>query len=175
MPIIRKERPPFLTVYKEDGYWILDCEDGTILRRENWLELRAQVDAFYAKYSDDEIDGHNREWLETQPVQPLAMPQLPTPGYVYLIHEAGTPWYKIGISKQPLKRAKQLGARSPYPQHLLHCFEVDDMLGIEMALHTHFAQKRGHGEWFALDTNDVLMVAKLNCRTKAELVAVLSA
>lgn len=174
MAIIRAERPPFLTVYKEEGYWILDCEDGTILTREKWLELRAQVDTFYAKHSDADIDEHNAKWLCEQGVEPEPEPEPPAPGYIYVIHGEGTPWYKIGLSTKPNVRLRQLGARGPFVHRLLHCFAVEDMLGVEQTLHTFFAHKRAQGEWFKLNAEDVAMVRGLDCRTVDDLLTALT-
>lgn len=96
-------------------------------------------------------------------------------GYVYLIHGDGTPWYKIGQSKKPYVRLKQLGARAPFRHRLIHSFAVDDMIGVESVLHSHFAPKRAEGEWFELDADDVALVRGLKCRTTTELLAVLTA
>lgn len=85
----------------------------------------------------------------------VATPREPAPGYVYLIHGVGTPWYKIGLTTNPQIRLKQLGTQGPFKLEILRSFSVDDMCSVEELLHAYFANKRANGEWFCLSPPDV--------------------
>ena len=154
-----------ILVCKEEKYWILDHFDRRILTRAEWLEIRQNVDAFYDTYDDDAIDEYNKpiwdrlhgereEWRaqnrqEIKPVKP------PKPGHIYLIYGEETSWYKIGQSKSPNIRLKQLGTQGPFRCRLVHSFGVTDMDGVESLLHERFSCKRAQGEWFNLDVSDL--------------------
>jgi len=69
--------------------------------------------------------------------------------YVYLFRSEGSNRYKIGVSKDPAKRLRQLQTGSP---DALELVEMRDVFGnpmkAERALHEHFATYRVNGEWF---------------------------
>lgn len=74
-------------------------------------------------------------------------------GYIYLLEEPINHWYKIGMSRDTNKRIK--GLRLPFKVTMLHSFPSDDVAQVEQYLHEKFADKRLHGEWFALTPEDV--------------------
>ncbi len=76
------------------------------------------------------------------------------PGYVYLI-KAANGLYKIGITKNVVSRFNGLKTMSPDAIELIHFVVVSDTRGVEKRLHQQFAACRQHGEWFALNDNDV--------------------
>ena len=77
----------------------------------------------------------------------------PNKGYIYLLEEPTNRWYKIGMSRDANKRIK--GLRLPFKVTMLHSFPSDDVAQVEQYLHEKFADKRLHGEWFALTQEDV--------------------
>jgi hypothetical protein len=150
-----------ILVCKNERYWILDHFDRRILTRAEWLEIRERVDAFYDTYSDEAIEEYNdpvremraREAIQNRQEAKTVKP--PKAGYIYLICGEETSWYKIGQSKSPKIRLKQLGTQGPFHCRLIHSFGVADMDGVESFLHEHFRSKRAQGEWFNLDAGDV--------------------
>lgn len=71
-----------------------------------------------------------------------------TSGYVYLI---GTPvfgWYKIGKSKTPEVRVKDLGILLPFKVHVIGVWQAHDRHLLETTLHELYAAHRINGEWF---------------------------
>lgn len=69
-------------------------------------------------------------------------------GYVYLI---GTPifgWYKIGKSRTPEIRIKDLGILLPFKIHVLGVWQAANHHLMESSLHEIYANKRINGEWF---------------------------
>lgn len=83
--------------------------------------------------------------------------QVPEPadarGSVYLL-QCGQE-FKIGCSRTPDRRVRQLQQILPANSRLLHCIETDDPYGIECYWHRRFAPKRLKGEWFRLTPADV--------------------
>lgn len=77
------------------------------------------------------------------------------PGFIYLAHAQSTNWYKIGLSRNPQKRIKQINEISPVNVTLVCCFAVPRMGDAENALHNRFAHKRVKSEWFELEPADI--------------------
>ena len=77
--------------------------------------------------------------------------------YVYFIREIeqiGKPseFFKIGYSKNPIKRQKQLQVGHPKPLGifgLIRCPSEDSARKMEKKYHFYFRKERAHGEWFS--------------------------
>lgn len=77
-------------------------------------------------------------------------------GYIYLINESGTDNYKIGLTKNQIsKRKSQLQTGNSNDLNLIKSFETKYPARLEKLLHMRYANKRGIGEWFILEPNDV--------------------
>jgi hypothetical protein len=79
--------------------------------------------------------------------------QMSGEGFVYLILASTGP-VKIGRSRHPAKRLKQLAAL-PFTVQLIHQIETDDMVWLERKLHREFSAHRVNGEWFHLPDEDI--------------------
>jgi hypothetical protein len=80
-------------------------------------------------------------------------------GYVYLI---GTPvfgWYKIGKSKTPIVRVRDLGILLPFKIRVIGVWKAEDHTLMEQALHEKYIDNRVNGEWFEFDRKEVYRVA----------------
>lgn len=77
-------------------------------------------------------------------------------GYIYLIRAnlPGRPC-KIGRSANLPDRLKMFGVKLPFDFELLHTIPAADAYAAERMLHNHYADKRGHGEWFNLTDGDI--------------------
>lgn len=144
----------------------LSDQSNFIMERSEWLEIRSEIDAFYAATSDKEVNDHNQEIYDRHfggsdsppPKEKPTKEKLPKknrPGYIYLIKGDNTDWYKIGQSKRPDIRINQLGTQGPFKSTLIHMHKVPDMDSIEQEWHKMFSGKREHGEWFTLSQEDV--------------------
>lgn len=77
-------------------------------------------------------------------------------GYIYLINESGTDNYKIGLTKNPTKKRKtQLQTGNSSELDVVKSFETNHPIRLERMLHMYHANKRGIGEWFVLEPEDV--------------------
>lgn len=81
-------------------------------------------------------------------------------GYVYLF-KCGN-YYKIGFSKHPLKRRKQLSTGSPLPVEYVHMFWTPFCRQLESRLHCKFSERRASGEWFELSDADVAYIKSMD-------------
>lgn len=81
-------------------------------------------------------------------------------GYVYLL-KCGD-HFKIGFSKTPRKRLRQLRTGSPLPITVEHQLKTPHFRAVEQQLHIHFRNKRGNGEWFTLSEDDVSYIKSLD-------------
>ena len=77
--------------------------------------------------------------------------------YVYLIINAKTGYFKIGRSKNPLKREKTLQAEEPDIALLLY---IEAETKFEKKLHNQFRHKQIRGEWFRLGIDDLIVLKK---------------
>ena len=91
---------------------------------------------------------------ENSKVIKIGPPQL-IPGFVYLVHAVKTSRFKIGRSKDVLRRMSALQYASPFKIRYVYHAYVSSMNEIEMQLHQKFQPKREIGEWFTLTPEDV--------------------
>jgi len=82
--------------------------------------------------------------------------------YVYLFHVEGTDVYKIGNSKHPDKRLKQLQTGNPFEITFIDSFESNYATKLESFLHRKFKYKKYSeedgelkGEFFCLEEEDI--------------------
>jgi len=75
--------------------------------------------------------------------------------WIYLIEQQGTNLYKIGISKNPEERVKQLQTANGVKLDLIKQFKTEFDYKLERVLHRHFQSKKTIGEFFELNENDV--------------------
>ena len=68
-------------------------------------------------------------------------------GFVYLARN-GKHWYKIGLSKQPLKRMSSLQTGSPLEVTLIHRVFSFNTVELEKSLHEYYSAYWLRGEWF---------------------------
>ncbi|MFB9143543.1 GIY-YIG nuclease family protein [Vibrio artabrorum] len=73
---------------------------------------------------------------------------------LYVIRQSGTNYCKIGISKDPKKRLRDMQTSSPTKLKLSLVFETKkNAIKLEKSLHKAFHKQRANGEWF-LDISD---------------------
>ena len=68
---------------------------------------------------------------------------------VYLIKSEGSN-YKIGTSKHPEKRLRQLQTGNQEKLELVNTFQTNYAALVETTLHNRFSHLRQNGEWFTL-------------------------
>ena len=77
--------------------------------------------------------------------------------YIYLIQSLEEGYYKIGISKNPNKRIKQLNTGNSSLLKLVNSYQTDYAEKIEGTLHRKYSHLHKHGEWFDLSIeNEVI-------------------
>jgi len=70
--------------------------------------------------------------------------------YLYLIQSLENSYYKIGISKNPTKRIKQLQTGNSSELKLCCVYQSDIANKIEKVLHRRYSHLNKEGEWFDL-------------------------
>lgn len=70
-------------------------------------------------------------------------------GRVYILQSGKTNYYKIGLTKDPIKRRiNELQSGNPYRITAILVQRVHDMRIAEDILHRKYYKQRGIGEWF---------------------------
>ena len=69
---------------------------------------------------------------------------------IYLIKSTGDSHYKIGVSKNPKNRVKQLQTGNSSPIELVCEYETKRAYKIEKILHRRFSYAHKNGEWYDL-------------------------
>lgn len=88
------------------------------------------------------------------------------PGFVYVVKNHDTGFYKIGITNSLNNRLRQLTTQSGCKLSLVLMIELhydydEEPSLVESNLHLYFTNKRIVGEWFNLDLKDLLRIRKL--------------
>ena len=81
-------------------------------------------------------------------------------GFLYLIHN-GSSEYKIGYSKNPRKRLKELQTAQKDVLSLIAFIPVVDMIKAERAAHDLLAAYRARGEWFVFNLKGYQLLYKI--------------
>ena len=143
-----------------DEYIYLRENIGMIPTSDEFDLLVTEMSRFYKAHSDKTIMKHNDDCVneDRQPVRYETPPKNEDKsGYIYLI-KSTSGHYKIGQSKNPKRRLKELqkGATiGPFELDLVCYFKVKDMDDIEDHLHGYFYAERVIGEWFNLSNDQV--------------------
>lgn len=74
---------------------------------------------------------------------------------VYVIKSSNR--IKIGFSKNPWKRYRQLCTGCPEPMALVMTYYCRNAREMEKKLHEAFREKRGFGEWFSVPVTEVIL------------------
>lgn len=74
--------------------------------------------------------------------------------HIYLIQSLENGYYKIGISKQPKKRIKQLQTGNSSELKLIDSYESEYYNKIERTLQRRYSHLKKEGEWFDLSISE---------------------
>jgi hypothetical protein len=147
----------YMTEQVDQETVLLEMHTGKPLSREEFLQLFARITAWYASHTDQEIlDIWQQIDVDRQQPNPVHTPPPPArskTGVVYLLKSGD--YYKIGKSQDFPRRRIQLDTQLPEKSILLATIRAPDIQEEEHWWHTHFAEKRLNGEWFALDESDI--------------------
>jgi hypothetical protein len=83
---------------------------------------------------------------------------------IYLIKAitpSGDVSYKVGKSKNPEKRVKELQTGNSNKLYISHVYDTKYSNLLESTLHIHFKPYRLEGEWFAMEESDVDMFIEI--------------
>jgi hypothetical protein len=74
--------------------------------------------------------------------------------YVYLIQSLENSYYKIGLSKHPNKRIKELQTGNSSELKLIETYESEFAHIIEKTLQRRYSHLRKEGEWFEMSISN---------------------
>jgi hypothetical protein len=134
---------------------------GIIITEDEWKELKTLIDSFYCQITDDDIREYNDEIYNDLEQSYCGKVSKTTDrpkknGYIYLVNEVNGPHYKIGKAIDINSRQHIFNVKLPYKIDMAHCFFADDYNEAELKLHNKHKEKRIDGEWFVLDSDDVV-------------------
>lgn len=86
-------------------------------------------------------------------------------GHLYVVKAEGTEQYKIGItSSRMTTRLSSLQTGCPHRLTVVYLFHHHAIRRLEAKLHAHFDAKRLTGEWFGLNSDDLIEVTNICLR-----------
>jgi len=88
---------------------------------------------------------------------------------VYLLKSHYTGYYKIGVSKNTVKRVKQLETGSSENIEILYIYKSDIPFKLETALHNNFSIYKINREWYNLSIEDDIDFIKICEKTEKNL------
>jgi len=74
--------------------------------------------------------------------------------YIYLIQSLEDGYYKIGVSKHPKKRVKQLQTGNSSELKLVETYQSEHANKIEKSLHRRYSYLKKEGEWFDMSIKE---------------------
>lgn len=83
--------------------------------------------------------------------------------YIYLIQSLENSYYKIGVSKHPNKRIKELQTGNSSELKLIETYQSEFAHKIEKSLQNRYAHLKKEGEWFDLSIENEVSFKK-ECR-----------
>lgn len=83
--------------------------------------------------------------------------------YIYLIQSQEEGYYKIGISKSPQRRIKELQTGNSSKLKLVETYQTEYAEKIEGALHRRYSHYHKEGEWFNMSISEEASFIK-NCK-----------
>lgn len=131
-------------------------EKTYLLNERQFLLTALLASATGAKIKSAVVDGllnkSVREVIEM--VTSIDLEDIPPDRYVYVAQEAGSGRYKIGISKDPNRRIKELNIGNPEQLKLIHYFKSNgNKYESETLTHKMYAAHRLRSEWFDTTIN----------------------
>ena len=74
--------------------------------------------------------------------------------YIYLIQSLEDGYYKIGVSKHPKKRVKQLQTGNSSELKLVEVYQSEHAHKVERSLQRRYSYLKKEGEWFDLGISE---------------------
>ena len=148
-----------------DNQLVLQHLDGSIVGPEFAREVITHLAHGYNQLTEDMIE-RSYDWPRVEHRRVIDPSEVKNwRGYIYLMEQrmdGSRPIYKIGRTegKHPVNRLRSLQLASGTPITLIDCALVHNIKTEEKFLHKRFSKKRGLGEWFTLDNDDVLWICE---------------
>jgi len=87
--------------------------------------------------------------------------------YIYLIQSLEEGYYKIGVSKNPQRRIKELQTGNSSPLKLIETYQSEYADKIERTLQRRYSHLNKEGEWFDMSIEEEVTFVK-NCKAIEE-------
>lgn len=146
--------PDFLFFYHnfKTNYWTPKNRGGVfVLTYKEWEKIKTKTDAFYNRFTDEQIDKFNLETEKQFEQQDNREPSRKdeTVGYVYLLKSINL--YKIGKTKNIAARIGQYKTENPFGSKLIKKWKTKNYSKLEQILLKICKSRKLHGEWSRLD------------------------
>ena len=140
-----------ISILEEQSYYevfgIYFLEDGRQLKVTLWVE-----DEMLDTESPIVLVDIKKAYGYEMPIPPRHTPiEIASQEYIYVIGMAGTKFYKIGCSNNPVERLKALQTANPCDLDIIAIFISQNMYLDERRIHEHLNRFHKRGEWFEID------------------------
>lgn len=137
--------------------FVIHDQGGFIPTHDEIEEFISNLKQRYSQLSKEDVRSYNEKiYNDTFKIKTQArVGSTPQKGFVYLIKANESPRCKIGFSKNPFGRIKELQKTCPFTLSILHLITTHDMVGVEKHFHIMFDKYRVNGEWFDLPSDAI--------------------
>ncbi len=152
--MIKRSELPYLVLISDDGI-AYSGSINPLFYKDELIKIRNACNQALKTYDlynvdDDSVHEENQKSIkkEFENKNVSKRKTNDTPTYIYIMIDHNTGYYKIGHSKNVLRRESTLQSEKPTIE-LLYSFE--GIVRDERELHDNFKELRVRGEWFALE------------------------
>jgi hypothetical protein len=142
---------PIYDIIYSYSYWLTRCYIGKLINPTSEYKWKSILKSNgFIVNNDIILNGMIKEEEDWEYVSSIQYNC-----FIYLIENTDTGHIKIGVSRKPHRRLKQLQTGNHIPLKMLGTIQVGNAFEVESIIHKVFSKSRVHGEWFNINRDEI--------------------